>query len=205
MPHEKTLVAASSVVAAIFLTGVKIVVGVLSGSLGILSEAAHSGLDLVAAAVTFFAVRVSDRPADASHPYVHGKVENLSALVEAALLLVTCGAIVYEAIQRIFFRSIAVDASPWAFGVLLVSIIVDFSRSRALGRAARKYESQALEADALHFRTDILSSAVVIVGLGLVKLGEVTQQAWLNRADAVAALGVALIVRVVSVPLGKPA
>ena len=205
MPHEKTLVAASSVVAAIFLTAVKIVVGVLSGSLGILSEAAHSGLDLVAAAVTFFAVRVSDRPADASHPYGHGKIENLSALVEAALLLVTCGAIVYEAIQRIFFRSIAVDASPWAFGVLLVSIIVDFSRSRALGRAARKYESQALEADALHFRTDILSSAVVIVGLGLVKLGEVTQQAWLNRADAVAALGVALIVIVVSVRLGKRA
>ena len=99
---EKHLVALSSVVAAVFLTGMKLVVGVLTGSLGILSEAAHSGLDLVAAAVTLWAVRVSGRPADSEHTYGHGKVENLSALFETVLLLVTCVWIIYEAVERLF-------------------------------------------------------------------------------------------------------
>lgn len=205
MTHEKTVVAASSVLAAIFLTAFKIVVGLLTGSLGILSEAAHSAFDLIAAGVTLFAVRVAERPADASHPYGHGKIENLAALSEAALLILTCGWIIYEAIQRLFFKAVEVEASVWAFGILLVSIIIDFSRSRALHHAARKYESQALEADALHFSTDILSSAVVLVGLLMVKYGELTNQHWLNRADAVAALGVAFIVIVVSLRLSKRA
>ncbi len=205
MSNEKTTVAATSIAAAIFLTAFKLIVGVLSGSLGLLSEAAHSALDLIAAAVTFFAVRFADKPADASHPYGHGKIENLSALIEAALLIVTCGWIIYEAIQRLFFKSVAVDASPWAFAIVAISIIIDFSRSRALSRVARKYDSQALEADALHFSTDIWSSVVVLVGLALVKLGELTGQHWLTRSDAVAALGVALIVIVVSVRLGKRA
>src|SRR5512143_1986873 len=120
--HEKTLVAASSVFAAIGLTSLKIVVGVLTGSLGILSEAAHSGLDLVAAVVTLVAVRVAERPADLNHPYGHGKIENLSALIEAGLLLVTCAFIINEAIQRLFFRSVAVEANIWAFAILLISI-----------------------------------------------------------------------------------
>lgn len=203
--QEKTLVAASSVLAAVGLTTMKIVVGVLTGSLGILSEAAHSALDLVAAAVTLFAVRVAERPADHNHPYGHGKIENLSALIEAALLIVTCVGIIYEAIQRLFFHSVEVEANIWGFAILLISIVVDFSRSRALKRAAEKYHSQALEADALHFSTDIMSSAVVLVGLGLVKAGELTGAHWLVKSDAVAALGVAIISIVISLWLTRRA
>jgi len=202
--REKQFVAASSVLAAIVLTGFKAVVGVLTGSLGILAEAAHSGLDLMAALITLFAVRVSDRPADATHPYGHGKVENLSALVETLLLLVTCAWIIYEAMQRLLFKTVEIEASFWAFTVMAFSIAIDYSRSRALMRAAKKYNSQALEADALHFGTDIYSSLVVIVGLVLVRLGEFTgERSLFGRADAVAALIVAVIVIVVSARLGK--
>src|SRR5512136_847576 len=148
---EKRSVAASSVLAAILLTGMKLTVGLTTGSLGILSEAAHSGLDLVAAAVTWFAVRVSGRPADREHTYGHGKVENLSALFETVLLLITCVWIIYEAIQRLFFKTVEVEASFWAFAVMATSIVVDITRSRILYAAARKHNSQAVEADALHF------------------------------------------------------
>ncbi len=202
---EKRDAAFSSVLAAVLLTGLKLVVGLLTGSLGILAEAAHSGLDLVAALVTFFAVRISDKPPDERHLYGHGKVENLSALVETVLLLVTCVWIVYEAVQRLFFKSVEVEANFWAFGVMAVSIIVDISRSRILYRAARKHKSQALEADALHFSTDIWSSAVVIVGLALVWLSEHlgAEWSWLAKADAVAAIAVAFIVVYVSLRLGQ--
>ena len=201
---EKGFAASSSVLAAIFLTAMKLVVGIMTGSLGILAEAAHSGLDLVAALITWFAVRVSDRPADEAHMYGHGKVENLSALAETILLLVTCVWIIYEAIHRLFFASVEVDPSIWAFLTMGISIVVDFSRSRVLSRAAKKYNSQALEADALHFSTDIWSSSVVIVGLALVWLGEqIGQRSLLMRADAVSALIVAFIVIYVSIQLGK--
>jgi cation diffusion facilitator family transporter len=205
--REKRTAAFSSVVAAVLLTTLKLGIGLLTGSLGILAEAAHSGLDLVAALVTFFAVRLSDRPPDELHRYGHGKVENLSALVETLLLLITCVWIIYEAVQRLFFKSVEIEASLWAFGVMAVSIIVDITRSRILYAAARKHHSQALEADALHFSTDIWSSAVVIVGLGLVWLGEQLGPAWAwsAKADAVAALVVALIVVYVSLQLGKRA
>lgn len=203
---EKRGAARSSVVAAVFLTGMKLVVGLVTGSLGILAEAAHSGLDLVAAIVTLVAVSVSDRPADEDHPYGHGKIENFSALIETVLLFVTCAWIIYEAVQRIFFRTVHVDASLWAFLVVVVSIAIDVTRSRMLKRAAEKHQSQALEADALHFSTDVWSSAVVFVGLVLVWAGKNAfpkHAAWLNKADAVAALGVAVIVLFVSYKLGK--
>ncbi|MBN1287698.1 MAG: cation transporter [Anaerolineae bacterium] len=204
--QEKNRAALSSVWAAVFLTGFKIIVGIASGSLGILAEAAHSGLDLVAALVTFFAVRISDRPPDQEHPFGHGKVENLSALVETLLLLITCVWIIYEAIHRLTSTEIHVDASIWAFLVMFVSIVVDYNRSRMLKRAADKHKSQALEADALHFSTDIWSSSVVIVGLAGVKLGELAPSlAFLEKADAAAALAVAGIVIVVSLRLGKRA
>ncbi len=205
--REKKLVAATSVAAAVFLTGAKLIVGLLTGSLGILAEAAHSALDLIAAAITFFAVRISDRPADESHLYGHGKVENLSALAETLLLLIACVWIIHEAIQRLFFASIEVDASLWAFLIMAISIGVDFSRSRALSRVAKKYKSQALEADALHFRTDIWSSAVVIAGLFLVRFGEYLggDKSFFGKADAMAALTVALIVIYVSFNLGRRA
>src|SRR5512140_172977 len=168
--REKNLVALSSVLGAIVLTSLKIVVGITTGSLGILAEAAHSALDLAAALITLFAVRISDRPADQTHLYGHGKVENLSALAETVLLFVTCACVIYEAIQRLFFHSVHVDPSILAFIVMGISIAIDFTRSRALSRVAKKYNSQALEADALHFSTDIWSSSVVILGLALVAL-----------------------------------
>jgi cation diffusion facilitator family transporter len=200
---EKKAVALNSVMAAIFLTGMKLVVGVVSGSLGILAEAAHSGLDLVAAIVTYLAVRVSGKPADRQHQYGHGKIENLSAFFETILLLVTCIWIIHEAYDRLMAKEVHIDASIWTFGVMIVSIVVDISRSRMLYKAADKHKSQALEADALHFSTDIWSSAVVIVGLLGVKIaGWFPDLDWLNKADAVAALGVAIIVIYVSVRLG---
>lgn len=200
---EKSAAALSSVIAAVGLTSFKIIVGILTNSLGILAEAAHSGLDLVAAAMTFFAVRVSDKPADAGHPFGHGKVENLSALFETLLLLATSGWIIYEAVQRLFFVEVKVEASIWSFIVMGTSIVIDYTRSRILYRAARKYKSQALEADALHFSTDIWSSAVVILGLiGLTISRFVPGLGWMHRADAIAALVVAIIVIYVSAELG---
>ena len=175
----------------------------LTGSLGILAEAAHSGLDLAAAAITLFAVRISGRPADQEHTYGHGKVENLSALFETLLLLVTCLWIIYEAIHRLAANDTQIEMSVWGFVVMGISIIIDFTRSRVLARTAKKYDSQALEADALHFSTDIWSSAVVIVGLGLVFVARQLRLEWLGHADAVAALGVAIIVVYVSLQLGK--
>ncbi len=202
--REKRAAALSSVVAAVGLTTFKIVVGVMTGSLGILSEAAHSALDLVAALVTFLAVRISEKPADARHRYGHGKIENLSALFETFLLLLTCAWIIYEAIQRLFFKEVQVEVSIWAFIVMGTSIAIDFSRSRVLMHAAQKHNSQALEADALHFSTDIWSSSVVILGLiGVVVAENVPALAFLAQADAVAALGVALIVIGVSLRLGR--
>jgi cation diffusion facilitator family transporter len=196
-------VALSSLSVAALLTLLKVVVGVLTGSLGILSEAAHSGLDFVAAAVTYFSVRVSDKPADSSHPFGHGKVEHLSAFIETSLLLVTCAWIIVEAVKRLFFRSVHVEPSAWAIGVMLISITLDTFRSRALFRVARKYNSQALEADALHFSTDVYSSSVVILGLLLVYVADQQGIAWLRKADPIAALIVAGIIVYISMRLGK--
>src|SRR5947208_7775108 len=141
MRSEKRAVAANSVLAAVAITALKIIVGVTTGSLGILSEAAHSLLDLIAAIITLFSVLVSDKPADAEHQYGHGKIENFSAFIETGLLLLTCVWIIYEAIERLFFRRVEIEPSMWAFVVMLVSIGVDLWRSRLLGRIAQKYDS----------------------------------------------------------------
>ena len=196
--QEKRRIALTSVGAAIFLTGFKLIVGLLTGSLGILSEALHSGLDLVAAGITFLAVKYADRPADKDHNFGHGKIENFSALIETFLLVVTCGWIVYEAINRLVYKTVELEVTFWSFAVMVISIIIDYSRSRALKRIAVKYDSQALEADALHFSTDILSSIVVIFGLICVSFGY-------DWADPVAALIVAAIVLWISFELGKRA
>jgi cation diffusion facilitator family transporter len=202
--REKRSAALSSLVAAIGLTAMKIVVGILTGSLGILAEAAHSGLDLVAALMTYIAVRISGRPADHTHLYGHGKVENLSALAEAFLLFLTCGWIIWEATRRLFFHQVEVEVTFWSFAVMATSIVIDISRSRMLSRIAKKYNSQALEADALHFETDVWSSSVVILGLACVKLGEwVPSLGWLRESDAVAALGVSALVIWVCGRLGR--
>ncbi len=198
LKDEKSRVAFFSVLAAITLTSIKIIVGIWTNSLGILSEALHSGLDLVAAVITLLAVRVADKPADKTHNYGHGKVENLSALVETLLLLLTCIWIIYEAVHRLISGKTDININIWSFLVVIVSIAVDYSRSRALSRVAKKYNSQALEADALHFSTDIWSSSVVFVGLIFAGFGFIF-------ADAIAALAVAMIVIYVSYKLGKKA
>ncbi|PKP00774.1 MAG: cation transporter [Bacteroidetes bacterium HGW-Bacteroidetes-9] len=195
---EKKQVAGLSVIAAIFLTGFKLIVGITTGSLGVLSEALHSGLDLIAAVITWFAVKISDSPADDDHQYGHGKIENLSALIETLLLLITCSWIVYEAVDRLTSGNAKIEVTIWSYIVIISSIIIDISRSRALSRVAKKHNSQALEADALHFSTDIWSSAVVLLGLICANFGY-------YLADSIAALGVAMIVVYVSVKLGRRA
>ena len=197
MLKEKKRVALISVFAAIFITGFKLFIGLLTGSLGILSEALHSALDMVAAIITFFSVRVSDKPADKEHNYGHGKIENLSALIETLLLLITCIWIIYEAVHRLVSGNTHIEVSVWSYIVVISSIIIDYSRSRALSRVAKKHNSQALEADALHFSTDIWSSSVVLFGLIAYQfLG------W-YAADSIAALFVAVIVLYVSYQLGR--
>ena len=200
MIKEKKNVALSSVVAAFFLTGFKFVVGIVTGSLGILSEALHSLLDLIAAVVTYFSVRMSDKPADKKHNFGHGKVENLSALIQTVLLLVVCFWIFYEGISQIVtgdFHKLKV--TYWSYIVIVTSIIIDISRSRALMRVSKKYNSQALEADALHFSTDIWSSTAVLIGLLCVDFFD------FPYADPIAALIVACIVLYVCYQLGKKA
>jgi cation diffusion facilitator family transporter len=181
---SKQSVALSSVFASLAMTIMKLVVGLMTGSLGVLSEAAHSLLDMGAAILTWFAVRIGDQPADERHPYGHGKVESVSALIETGLLFVTAAWIVKEAITRLLAEDVVVESTWWSVGVIVVSILIDIGRSRALMKVAKATGSQALEADALHFSSDILSSCAVLVGLGLVWLG------W-PKGDAVAALGVA--------------
>lgn len=196
MISEKQRVAGISVFAAIFLTGIKLVVGILTGSLGLLSESLHSGLDLVAAVITFFSVRISDSPPDKEHNFGHGKIENFSAFLETILLLITCIWIINEALHRLITGDTNIEVTTWSYVVVIISIIVDFTRSRALSKVAKKYNSQALEADALHFSTDIWSSLVVLLGLICANFG-------FFFADSVAALIVAFIVIVISYRLGK--
>ncbi|OGH11783.1 MAG: hypothetical protein A2857_04810 [Candidatus Levybacteria bacterium RIFCSPHIGHO2_01_FULL_36_15] len=196
MDNRKKAVALSSVFASFLLTFLKLIVGLLTGSIGIISEAAHSGLDLAAAFITYMAVRISGRPADISHHYGHGKVESFSAFIETLLLVSTSIWIVYEAVQRLLYKSVEVHVTWYAFLVMAVSIVVDFTRSRALEKVAKATNSQALEADALHFKSDILSSAVVILGLIFLIMG-------VKSADAIAAIGVAVVVLRASYNLGK--
>lgn len=198
MVKEKKRVAFISVIAAVFLTGFKLVVGLITGSLGILSEALHSGLDLVAAVITYFSVKISDKPADEKHNYGHGKIENLSAFIETILLLITCVWIIFEAVDRIVTKNTQIEVTIWSYIVVISSILIDINRSKMLSKAAKKHNSQALEADALHFSTDIWSSAVVLLGL-------IGAQFGMHLADSVAAIAVALIVLFVSFRLGKRA
>jgi len=203
MRAEKRAAAGNSVAAAVVITALKIVVGFTTGSLGILSEAAHSGLDLIASLLTLFSVRVSDKPADAQHQYGHGKIENFTAFMETGLLLLTCVWIVYEAVIRLFYRRVEIEPSLAAFAVMLFSMMVDWWRSRVLGRIAAKYDSQALEADALHFSADIWSAGVVVLGLLLVLLGRAYHIDRLRDADPIAALFVAGVVISVSWRLAR--
>lgn len=194
--NKKQSVALSSVVASLALTVLKLIVGLATGSMGILSEAAHSLLDLGAATLTFLAVRVGDKEADEHHHYGHQKVESVSALIETGLLFLTSVWILYEAIKRLSTGKTEVEITWYAFAVMIFSIAIDFSRSRALKKVAIATKSQALEADALHFSSDILSSLTVIVGLIFVYLG-------IAKADAIAAIGVSFFVLHAGYVLGR--
>lgn len=197
MQSEKEQVALTSIAASAALTVAKAIVGFTTGSLAILSEAGHSLIDLGATVMTYFAVRISGKPADAEHHYGHGKVEAVSALAETALLFLLSGVVIWEAIKRLVEHDAhIVEASVWAFAVIIVSIIVDFFRARALSETAERTASHALEADALHFSSDLWSSLAVLVGLIGVRFG-------LPWADAAAALLVALLVCIAGWRLGK--
>lgn len=201
--REKRLAALGSVGSAILLVSLKVFLSVVTGSLGILSEALHSILDLVAAVITYLSVRVADKPADAQHLYGHGKVENFSAFVETGLLLLTALYIIWKAFQRLLFRTTEIHPSFAAIAILALAMGIDFVRSRALSRVAKKYPSEALEADALHFSTDVWSTFVVVLGITAVWFGRKLDMPWLDRLDAVAALVVAGVIIWIASGLGK--
>jgi len=201
--REKKRAALLSVGSALLLVSLKTFLVLRTGSLGVLSEALHSGLDLVAAIITFLSVRMSDRPADEKHPYGHGKFENFSAFVETALLGLTALYIIYEAFMRLFFRSVHIQPSILAIVILLFALAIDVTRARKLSQVARKFSSEALEADALHFSTDVWSTIVVIAGVGLVWAGETWNLPSLIYADALAGLAVAAVILWVGSQLGR--
>src|ERR1700694_2636678 len=197
------MAALGSIGSALVLVGLKVFLAAATGSLGILSEALHSGLDLIAAILTWFSVRVSDLPADSGHTYGHGKFENFSAFVETGLLLATSVYIIVEAFLRLLFKQVHLQPNALAMVILGVAMVIDIVRSRALARVAREYPSEALEADALHFSTDVWSTFVVILGMGAVWIGQRTGITWLQDADPIAALVVAAIVIWIGSRLGK--
>jgi cation diffusion facilitator family transporter len=195
--NDKEKAALGSIAASAGLTVAKAIVGLLTGSLAILSEAGHSLIDLSATILTYFAVRLSGKPADKEHQFGHGKVESVSALVETGLLFLLTAIVVWEAAQRLISaQAHAVEATAAAFAVIAGSIVVDFFRARALRRVATATSSEALEADALHFSSDMWSSIAVLIGLGGVAMG----YPW---ADATAAIIVAVFICIAGFRLGK--
>jgi cation diffusion facilitator family transporter len=196
MQKDKEKVALTSIAASGGLTIAKGIVGVMTGSLAILSEAAHSLLDFAATVMTYLAVRVSGKPADEEHHYGHGKFESVAALAETALLFLLSGIVIYEAIRRLLGQEHAVEATIPAFVVIGASIVIDFFRARALNKVARETSSEALEADALHFSSDLWSSLGVLIGLAAVALG-------FKWADAAAALVVAAVILIAGWRLGR--
>lgn len=201
--REKRMVALGSVGSAVVLVSLKVFLAIATGSLGVLSEALHSTLDMVAAIITYISILVSDKPADAEHLYGHGKVESFSAFVETTLLFLTALYIIWEAFQRLIFHAVPIRPSLMAIGVLLLGMGVDFLRARSLNRVAQKYPSEALEADALHFSTDVWSTFVVILGISGAWLGMKFGIAWLSTLDAVAALAVAGVIIWIGGRLGR--
>src|ERR1700737_375525 len=194
--NVKSRVAAISVFASAGMAAAKFIVGIAIGSLALISEALHSSVDVIATVVTWMVVRVSDLPADKEHHYGHGKLESVSALGVIALLYVLAGGILVESYTRLREGGTPPTISAIPFVVLLVDIAVNFWRARALHRAAHATKSQALEADALHFASDVLGSIAVIVGLALSGLG----YAW---GDAAAAIGVAVMFALLGLRLAR--
>jgi cation diffusion facilitator family transporter len=194
---EKIKIALTSIAASFILTLIKLVIGLFTNSLGLLSEALHSGLDVMAAVMTFYAVRMAMKPPDIDHNYGHGKIESLTSLAEVILLFVTAGWILNEGIERMFFKHVIPEITIFSFTVMITSILVDFGRSRALFKIAHKYGSQALEADGLHFRVDMLTSSIVLGGLAVVYIFG------FPNADVYAAITVSALIIYTSLGLGR--
>ena len=194
---EKKRIVITSLIASAILAILKLIIGFSTNSLGILSESFHSGLDVLAALMTFYAIRIVIKPPDSKFTYGYAKIESLSSLAEILLLFLVAAYIFYEGLERIFVKSIEPDITVFSFGVMILSIVVDYWRSKTLFKVARKYGSQAIEADALHFKADMISSSIVIVGLCTVLfLG-------IPNADAYAALIISTMIIYTSLGLGK--
>lgn len=192
----KERAALASIGVSTALTLAKLAAGLASGSLALLSEAGHNLVDTGITFITFFAIRIAGKPADAEHPYGHGKVESVAALVETGFLFALSAFILVEAISRLSHKTVEIDANIWAFGVLIVSILVDLSRGFALWRVARATKSDALAADVLHFSSDAIGSALALCGLIAARFGY-------PQGDTVAALAVSLFIAIAGYRLGR--
>ena len=193
----KSRAALASILASAGLTVGKFVAALLSGSLALMSEALHGLLDVGATLLTYFAIRAADKPADDEHHYGHAKIEAVAALIETGLLILLSMAVLVEAVRRIVAaQPPEVDATWLTFGVLIVSIVVDFVRWRSLESVAKRTRSDALAADALHFSSDLVASALVLVGLVATVYG-------FKDGDALAAVGVSIFVGIAGYRLGR--
>jgi cation diffusion facilitator family transporter len=186
--NAKVSIARLSIVSNTLLIAMKLIVGLISGSVSIISEAIHSSMDLVAAIIAFLSVRVSDNPPDSRHPYGHGKIENISGVIEALLIFVAAIWIIFEAVRKLLGDKIELDSIAWGSVVMLISAIVNIIVSRRLYKVARETNSMALEADALHLKTDVYTSLGVAAGLGLIIITGI------NWLDPVVAILVALFI-----------
>jgi cation diffusion facilitator family transporter len=191
---RKVRVAALSVFSNAVLTILKLIVGLLIGSVSIISEAIHSGMDLIAATIALFSVKTSSIPADADHPFGHGKIENLSGTIEALLIFLAAGWIIFEAIKKLL-RPQPIETIGWGINVMIFSAVVNLGVSRLLFKVGRETDSIALQSDAWHLRTDVYTSAGVMTGLALIWIGErLFPGVYLNWLDPAAAIGVAFMI-----------
>jgi cation diffusion facilitator family transporter len=186
--HQKVRVATLSVVSNATLTILKLIVGLLIGSVSIISEAIHSGVDLIAAAIALFSVKTSSIPPDHDHPFGHGKIENMSGTIEAILIFLAAGWIIYEAVKKLFHPE-PIETIGWGIGVMLLSAVVNIGVSHMLFKVGRETDSIALQADAWHLRTDVYTSAGVMIGLALIWTAErffpAVNVDWLDPAAAI--------------------
>jgi cation diffusion facilitator family transporter len=195
-PRRKQRAALASVLASAALSVAKLAAGMLSGSLALISEGAHNLLDTGSSALTFFAVREADKPADEDHPFGHAKIEAVAALAQTGFLAALSVGVAVEAVQRLGGAASKVDANVLALGVVVISLAVDLVRWRTLAKVARETKSEALAADALHYSSDLVSSLLVLIGLAATRFG-------FAHADALAAIGVALFIAIASYRLGR--
>jgi cation diffusion facilitator family transporter len=196
--RKKLRIAYASMYAAIFIVTIKFLATWLSGSLAVLSELFHSSIDLIACVATIISVKISARPPDEDHNYGHEKVESFSALFQVIILIIMCAYLIYEAIHRLIYPP-EISINIFTFSVIIICIAIDFSRSRALKRVAKETNSQALEADSLHFTSDIFSSIVVLISMVL------TYFSISREADAVSAILVSILIIITTFRLSKRA